>query len=42
MVGSTFDDAVAAAQKFCEETNAVFIHAFNNINVVEGQGGLAA
>ena len=28
--------------KFMQETNSVFIHAFNNINVIEGQGGLAA
>lgn len=42
LVGTTFDDAVAAGQQFMQETNSVFIHAFNNIHVVEGQGGLAA
>jgi threonine dehydratase len=42
MVGTTFDDAVAEARKFQEQTNAVFIHAFDNVNVIEGQGGLAA
>lgn len=42
LVGNTFDDAVTAGLKYSQETNAVFIHAFNNITVVEGQGGLAA
>lgn len=42
LIGTTFDDAVAAGLKFSQETNAVFIHAFNNIHVIEGQGGLAA
>jgi len=42
LTGTTFDEAVAAGKKFSEETNAVFIHAFDNLNVIEGQGGLAA
>lgn len=42
LTGTTFDDAVAEARKYQEKTNAVFIHAFDNINVIEGQGGLAA
>jgi threonine dehydratase len=42
MVGTTFDDAVSEARKYQEQTNAVFIHAFDNISVIEGQGGLAA
>lgn len=37
----TFDDAVAAANDFKEKTNAVFIHAFDNLKVIEGQGGVA-
>jgi threonine dehydratase len=41
-VGTTFDDAVSAAMKFRDETNSVFIHAFDNIKVIEGQGGVAA
>lgn len=42
LVGMTFDDAVFEARKFQEKTNAVFLHAFDNIRVIEGQGGLAA
>jgi threonine dehydratase len=42
LVGTTFDDAVTAGLKFSQDTNAVFLHAFNNIKVIEGQGGLAA
>lgn len=41
LIGTTFDDAMAAGLKFSEENNAVFIHAFDNLNVIEGQGGLA-
>ena len=41
LTGVTFDDAVAEAFKFQEKTNAVFIHAFDNLDVIEGQGGVA-
>lgn len=41
MVGVTFDDAVSAANQYKEKTNAVFIHAFDNLHVIEGQGGVA-
>lgn len=41
LVGVTFDDAVSAANEFREKTNAVFIHAFDNLKVIEGQGGVA-
>ena len=34
LIGTTFDDAVSAAMKFRDETNAVFIHAFDNITVI--------
>jgi threonine dehydratase len=34
LVGTSFDDAVAEARKFQEKTNAVFLHAFDNINVI--------
>lgn len=30
LTGKTFDDAVAQARKFQKETNATFIHAFDN------------
>lgn len=42
LTGNTFDDAVAQARKFEKQNNAVFIHAFDNKKVIEGQGGLAA
>ncbi len=42
LTGNTFDDAVTEARKFEKEHNAVFIHAFDNRKVIEGQGGLAA
>ena len=34
LTGNTFDDAVAEAFKFQQETDAVFIHAFDNLNVI--------
>jgi threonine dehydratase len=42
LIGNNFDDAVAEARKFEKSYNAVFIHAFDNLKVIEGQGGLAA
>lgn len=41
LVGVTFDDAVGAANEFRDKTSAVFIHAFDNLTVIEGQGGVA-
>ena len=34
LTGVTFDDAVQEANKFKERTDAVFIHAFDNLNVI--------
>ncbi|WP_150462785.1 threonine ammonia-lyase [Nesterenkonia ebinurensis] len=36
--GSNVDEALAAAQKFSDESGAVFIHPFNHTDVVAGQG----
>ncbi|MGO1524297.1 MAG: threonine ammonia-lyase [Nesterenkonia sp.] len=36
--GSNVDEALAEAQRYSEETGAVFIHPFNNTDVVAGQG----
>lgn len=36
--GSTFDDALTYAQKKATETGATFIHPFNDINIIAGQG----
>lgn len=38
LVGDTFDDAFAASMKFCEEQNATFVHPFDDLKVMEGQG----
>ncbi|WP_147107960.1 threonine ammonia-lyase [Nesterenkonia populi] len=36
--GSTVDEALAEAQRYADETGAVFIHPFNHTDVVAGQG----
>lgn len=38
LVGDTYDDAFYAAKKYCEEQNAIFVHPFDDILVMEGQG----
>lgn len=38
LVGDTFDDAFAASLKFCEEQGATFVHPFDDLSVIEGQG----
>ena len=38
LVGDTYDDACAAALAFAAETGAVFIHPFDEIDVIAGQG----
>jgi threonine dehydratase len=38
LVGDTYDDAYAAAKKFKDESNAIFVHAFDDEAVIEGQG----
>jgi threonine dehydratase len=38
LVGDTYDDAFYAAKKYCEEQNATFIHPFDDLQVMEGQG----
>ena len=41
LTGDTFDDAYAAAQSFKEETNSMFVHPFEDKDVVIGQATLA-
>lgn len=36
--GSNVDEALAEAQRYADETGAVFIHPFNSTDVVAGQG----
>ena len=38
LIGDTFDDAFAEASKFCEKSEATFIHPFNDPQVIAGQG----
>ena len=38
LTGDTFDDAYAEAKSFCEEKNKTFIHPFDDVKVIEGQG----
>ena len=38
LMGDTFDDASAEAQRFCQEHGAQFIPPFNDLKVIEGQG----
>ncbi len=36
--GMSYDDAVIKAEEISTETGAVFLHSFDNINVIAGQG----
>jgi threonine dehydratase len=38
MVGQTVDDALAAAQEYAAETGAVFVHPFDHVDAIAGQG----
>ncbi|MDR2912503.1 MAG: threonine ammonia-lyase [Alistipes sp.] len=38
LVGDTFDEAAAAASEFSRRTGGMFIHAFDDPRVIEGQG----
>ena len=41
LIGDTFDDAFEEATKFCEKSEATFIHPFNDPEVIAGQGTVA-
>lgn len=36
--GESFDDAMSAAQKFQEKSGAVFVHAYDDPDIIAGQG----
>lgn len=38
LAGDTFDDSAAAAQDYCEEHEMIFIHPFNDLDIIAGQG----
>jgi threonine dehydratase len=41
LVGDTFDDAQYAANNFCKEKEATFVHPFDDEKVIEGQATIA-
>ncbi len=42
LTGDTYDDAFDAAWEESQRSNAVFIHPFNDVDVIAGQGTIAA
>ncbi|MEU4207282.1 threonine ammonia-lyase [Rothia terrae] len=38
--GSTVDEALAEAKRYADETGAVFVHPFDNADIIAGQGTL--
>lgn len=41
LAGDTFDDSAAAAKDYCEEQEMIFIHPFDDLDVIAGQGTVA-
>jgi threonine dehydratase len=41
LIGDTFDDASESALIYCNENKMSFVHPFNDIKVIEGQGTIA-
>ncbi len=41
LTGDTFDDSYAEAMSFCEKEKLEFIHPFNDLSVIAGQGTVA-
>lgn len=42
LIGTTYDEASTAAQKFCKEKGAVYVHPFNDPMTIAGQGTIAS
>ncbi len=38
LVGDTFDDSYTEAMKFCQSHQCTFIHPFDDLEIIEGQG----
>lgn len=38
LIGDTYDDASNAAKIFCEQQNATYVHPFDDMDVIAGQG----
>ena len=41
MIGDTFDDSFKAAKKYCEQHGKIFVHAFDDEKIIEGQASIA-
>ncbi len=41
LAGDTFDDSAVSAMKYCEEHDMIFIHPFDDVDVMAGQGSVA-
>lgn len=41
LAGDTFDDSAASATAFCDEHEMIFIHPFDDLDVIAGQGSVA-
>lgn len=39
--GDTFDDSASAAKEYCEEHEMIFIHPFDDVDIMAGQGTVA-
>lgn len=40
LAGDTFDDSAAAAIDYCEEHEMIFIHPFDDLDIIAGQGSV--
>ena len=41
LVGSNFSDTLNISEKYCSEKKGLFIHPYDDIDIIEGQGTLA-
>lgn len=41
LAGDTFDDSATSATAYCDEHNMIFIHPFDDLDVIAGQGSVA-
>ena len=41
LVDGVYDDAYLAAKAYCEEHNSIFVHPFDDADVIAGQGSIA-
>jgi threonine dehydratase len=41
LIGNSYDEAFAAAQQFCQETQAIFIPPFDDYDIIAGQATVA-